>query len=84
VYAQCNAAAHGMGIVLLPTFVACGVPGLERVLPDSTSIRREVWASVRTEHGHLSRIKTVLQFLEYIFVRDAAFLEGRADDICQT
>jgi DNA-binding transcriptional LysR family regulator len=80
VFAQCNAAAHGMGIALLPTFVAAGVRGLERILPN-ISIRRDVWASVRTEHGHLARIKTVLDFLKYIFARDAAFLEGRADEI---
>ena len=31
VFAQCNAAIQGMGIVLLPTFVASGVDGLERM-----------------------------------------------------
>jgi DNA-binding transcriptional LysR family regulator len=81
VFAQCNAAAHGMGIVLLPTFVASGVRGLQRILPDTISIRREVWASVRTEHGHLARIKTVLSFLKYIFSRDAAFLAGKSNEI---
>jgi DNA-binding transcriptional LysR family regulator len=80
VFAQCNAAAQGMGIVLLPTFVACGVRGLERVLPE-ISIRREVWASVRTEHAHLARIKTVLDFLKHVFVRDAAFLDGKTSQI---
>ena len=83
VLAQCNAAAQGMGIVLLPTFVACGVRRLERVLPD-ISVRREVWASVRTEHGHLARIKTALKFLKHVFARDADFLEGRTEDIANT
>jgi DNA-binding transcriptional LysR family regulator len=81
VHAQCNAAAQGMGIVLLPTFVASGVQGLERILPDKICVRRDVWASVRTEHGHLARIETVHDFLKYIFSRDADFLAGRTNVI---
>src|SRR4051794_24628094 len=84
VFAQCNAAAQGMGIVLLPTFVACDVSGLQRILADKVSIRREVWASVRTGHGHLARIKTTLEFLKYIFSRDVDFLAGRAASIANT
>jgi DNA-binding transcriptional LysR family regulator len=84
VFAQCNAAAQGIGIVLLPTFVATGVRGLERILGDEVSIRREVWASVRTEHAHLARIKTALDFLKYIFARDADFLDGRTGEIVNT
>jgi DNA-binding transcriptional LysR family regulator len=79
VFAQRNAAEQGMGIVLLPTFVASDVPGLERILPDRISIRREVWASVRTEQSHLQRIKTILEFLKYIFIRDSDFLAGMPD-----
>jgi DNA-binding transcriptional LysR family regulator len=81
VLAQCHAAADGMGIVLLPTFVATGVRGLERILSEKVSIRREVWASVRTEQAHLGPIKTVLDCLKYIFARDAEFLDGRAEAV---
>ncbi len=84
VHAQCNAAAQGMGIVLLPTFVASGVQGLERILPDRVCVHRDVWASVRIEHGHLARIKTTLDFLKYIFSRDLDFLAGRTDEISNT
>jgi DNA-binding transcriptional LysR family regulator len=84
VLAQCNAAAQGMGIVLLPTFVACGVHRLERILADNVSIRRQVWASIRTEHGHLVRINTVLDFLKYIFARDSDFLDGKSGNISDT
>ena len=81
VFAQCNAAIQGMGIVLLPTFVASGVDGLERILGDEVSIRRDVWASARTEHGHLSRIKAVMKFLKFIFARDVEFLTGKKDTV---
>jgi DNA-binding transcriptional LysR family regulator len=81
VIAQCNAAVSGLGIALLPTFVAAGVTGLQRILPDKVSAHREVWVSVRTEQGHLSRIKSVTQFLKYIFARDTEFLSGKTDNI---
>jgi DNA-binding transcriptional LysR family regulator len=81
VFAQRSAAVQGMGIVLLPTFVASGVDGLERILDGEVSIRREVWASARSEHGHLARIKAVMAFLKYIFARDVDFLTGEKDTL---
>jgi DNA-binding transcriptional LysR family regulator len=81
VFAQRNAALHGMGIVLLPTFVASGVDGLERILDNEISIRRDVWVSARTEHGHLARIKSVMAFLKYIFASDVDFLAGKKDTV---
>jgi DNA-binding transcriptional LysR family regulator len=79
ILAQRNAAAGGMGIVLLPTFVAADEPKLVRILPDDVSVRREIWVSVRTEQNHLSRIKAVLQFLKSVIVSDANFLIGKAN-----
>jgi DNA-binding transcriptional LysR family regulator len=76
ILAQCNAAIAGLGIVMLPTFVAAGVAGLQRLLPD-TSVQRDVWLSVRAEQGHLPRIKAVTKFLTHIFERDRAFLLGQ-------
>lgn len=79
IIAQCNAAVAGQGIALLPTFVAIGVSGLQRILADKVCVQREVWVSVRTEQSHLSRIKSVIQFLKYIFSRDVDFLAGKTD-----
>jgi DNA-binding transcriptional LysR family regulator len=81
ILAQRNAAAEGMGIVLLPTFVAAGETNLVRVLPDQVSVRREIWVSVRTEQSHLARIKAVLQFLKGIIVNDADFLIGKTHSL---
>lgn len=81
VFAQCNAAVSGLGIALLPTFVTAGVIGLERILPNEISVRRDVWVSVRTEQSHLIRIKAVTQFLKYIFDRDIDFLSGNTDKL---
>lgn len=79
IIAQCNAAVAGIGIALLPTFVAMGVPGLRKVLPETVSVRREVWMSVRTEQADLARIRAVTRFLKHIFQQDADFLMGRTD-----
>lgn len=76
ILAQCNAAIGGLGIVMLPTFVAAGVTGLHRLFPD-TSVQRDVWLSVRAEQGHLLRIKAVIKFLNHIFEHDRAFLLGQ-------
>jgi DNA-binding transcriptional LysR family regulator len=80
ILAQCNAAVCGLGIALLPTFVAAGVAGLERILPEA-AVQREVWVSVRTEQAHLGRIKAVSRFLQFIFRRDADFLSGEPVDL---
>ena len=78
ILAQRSAAVSGLGIVLLPTFVAAGVTELQRIAPE-INVQREVWVSVRTEQGHLARIKSVTEFLRYIFNRDADFLLGTSD-----
>jgi len=80
IIAQCNAAVSGLGIVLLPTFVAAGVAGLQRILPDIV-VRREIWVSIRTEQSHLARNKAVMQFMRHIFTRDVDFLSGRTETL---
>ena len=79
IIAQCSAAVSGLGIVLLPTFVAAGVTELNRILPDQISVRRDVWMSVRTEQNHLVKIKLVSKFLKHIFESDVDFLLGKTD-----
>ncbi len=79
ILAQCNAAVAGAGIALLPTFVADGVPGLIRIIPDEAVVRREIWISVRKEQGALTRIRSVMKFLTHIFEMDRAFLMGAGE-----
>jgi DNA-binding transcriptional LysR family regulator len=81
IIAQCAAAVAGAGIVMLPTFVAAGVDGLARVLPEQASTRRDVWISVRVEQSALKRIKCVMQFLTHIFQTDREFLMGKVAEL---
>lgn len=78
ILAQTNAAVGGMGIVLLPTFVGAGVPGLARILPQ-VSVQRDVWVSARSEQRYQPRIKTVTRFLRHAFQQDRAFLLGEQE-----
>jgi DNA-binding transcriptional LysR family regulator len=82
ILAQSNAATGGLGIVMLPTFVAAGARGLQRLFPD-TSVQRDIWLSVRTEQTHLPRIKAVTKFLTHIFERDREYLLGQSAAITQ-
>jgi DNA-binding transcriptional LysR family regulator len=79
IIAQCNAAVTGLGIVMLPTFVAAGVPDLMRILPAEAQVRRNVWVSVRNEQASLARIRSTVKFLSQIFEWDRDFLLGRAE-----
>jgi DNA-binding transcriptional LysR family regulator len=80
ILAQSNAAAGGLGIVLLPTFVAAHATGLRRILP-SVSVLRDVWVSVRSEQRYQSRIKAVTRFLRHVFEKDREFLLGRMEKL---
>jgi DNA-binding transcriptional LysR family regulator len=79
IIAQCSAAEDGMGIAMLPTFVAAAVPGLVRLIPDQVMVRRDVWMSVRVEQSALARIQGVMKFLSHVFSIDADFLMGRTE-----
>jgi DNA-binding transcriptional LysR family regulator len=79
ILAQCNAAIAGVGIAMLPTFVAAGVPGLMRVIPEKAVVRRDIWISVRKEQGALTRIRSVMKFLTHIFEADRLFLLGETE-----
>ena len=82
ILAQCNAAIGGLGIVMLPTFVASGAHGLQRLFQD-VSVQRDVWLSVRTEQSHLRRIRAVTKFLSHIFEIDRDYLLGQRFAISQ-
>jgi DNA-binding transcriptional LysR family regulator len=76
ILAQSNAAAGGLGIVLLPTFVGAHVSSLHRVLPE-VSVLRDVWVSVRSEQRYQPRTKAVTRFLRHILEEDREFLRGK-------
>lgn len=68
--AQMNAAAGGLGIVLLPSFASAGRPDLIPVLPDIATTTREVWLNVHSDLQFALRIRTVVTFLKKTLKQD--------------
>lgn len=76
--AQYHAAVAGMGIAMLPTFVAASDPRLVPILPEQISVLRDFWLSVHNDLEHIPRVRLVLDFLKGLIKDNAAFLIGNA------
>ncbi|WP_322518266.1 LysR family transcriptional regulator [Rhodopseudomonas palustris] len=68
--AQMNAAAGGLGLVLLPSFATKGRNDLVPVLHDRMSTARELWINVHTDLQFVPRIRAVSSFLKATFKAD--------------
>lgn len=68
--AQMNAAAGGLGIVLLPSFATAGRPDLIPVLQDIATTTREVWLNVHSDLQFAPRIRAVRSFLRNTLKQD--------------
>jgi DNA-binding transcriptional LysR family regulator len=74
--AQMNAAAGGLGLVLLPSFAADGRDDLVPVLHDRASTTREVWINVHSDLQFVPRIRAVSSFLKSMFEADPMMQAG--------
>lgn len=61
--AQLNATAAGIGIAVLPCFMAEGHPQLRPVLPESVSILRTFWLLMHADNKNLARIRAVADYI---------------------
>ncbi|MEQ8322992.1 MAG: LysR family transcriptional regulator [Rhodospirillales bacterium] len=74
--AQYHATASGLGIAMLPTFVAGNDPRLVRILPNRIKVQRDFWLSVHHDLEHIARVKQVMKFLKNLIQDNADFLNG--------
>jgi DNA-binding transcriptional LysR family regulator len=74
--AQQNAAAAGLGLVLLPCFAGTPDPRLRPVLTGSVSVHRDIWLAVHEDFQFIARVKTVCRFLREAIAADQGFLLG--------
>lgn len=74
--AQYHATAAGLGISMLPTFVAGRDGRLVRVLADEVVVKRDFWLAVHNDLLHLVRVREVMSFLTDLIEREKAFLLG--------
>ncbi len=63
IQAQKAAVAAGLCLAVLPAFVAESTPGLVRVLPETTNLRRTYWLITRADEGRSSRIRHLCENL---------------------
>ena len=70
---QYVAASSGLGIAMLPSFVAAHNKDLRPVLPSHFSVR-DIWLSVHEDLLHIGRIKAVMNFLDKRVAADTSFL----------
>lgn len=76
--AQQNAAAAGLGLVLLPSFAGAPDARLRPVLSGVVSVHRDIWLAVHEDFQFIARVKMVCRFLRETITADQAFLNGRA------
>jgi DNA-binding transcriptional LysR family regulator len=70
---QYMAVSSGIGIAMLPSYVAAHNKNLRPVLPNYFSIR-DIWLSVHEDILHIGRIKAVINFLDKRIAADRNFL----------
>lgn len=78
--AQYHAAVGGMGVAMLPTFIAASDPRLVQILPEQISVLRDFWLSVHKDIEHIPRVRLVLDFLKNLIQENADFMIGRKMD----
>ena len=81
VIAQCQAVRSGLGIALLPCFLANRDPGLVPVLPELVNITRHFWLVAPAERRELARIKALWDYLRQVAHANEAFLMGRSANV---
>jgi DNA-binding transcriptional LysR family regulator len=77
VVAQLRAAEAGVGLALLPCYLA-EPAGLMRVLTRSADVRRELWLVLHSDLQHAPRVRVVVEFLAATAKARAAALQGWA------
>jgi DNA-binding transcriptional LysR family regulator len=71
--AQYMAASSGLGVAMLPAFVAVHNKDLRPILPRHFATR-DIWLSVHEDLLHIGRIKAVMSFLEKRVAMDRDYL----------
>lgn len=73
-----NACVVGMGIGVLPCFLAASEPTLERLSPAVLGTR-DVWLVVHPDRARVARVRVVMDFVAGVMTDEAALLHGRIE-----
>ncbi len=75
-YALLEAARQGLGLTVLPCYLADGVPGLMRLCAVDALPTREAWLAVHPDLQHAPRVRATIDLLVEAFQREAPRLRG--------
>jgi DNA-binding transcriptional LysR family regulator len=75
-----NAAIVGMGLAVLPCFLAEAEPTLRRLVPEVLG-SREIWLVFHPEVARIARVRRVIDFVTEIVGQEAWMLRGEAGAI---
>lgn len=73
---QANAAATGLGLALLPCFVADQMKSLTTVLPREVSIIRDLWLTVQEDIADEPHMEKLVDFLKALLASERRSLVG--------
>jgi len=73
---QANAAVNGIGLALLPCFLADQMPELVPVLGDASALERDLWVVTHEDLRHVARMEAVVNFLTATFKKESKILLG--------
>jgi DNA-binding transcriptional LysR family regulator len=77
---QRNAAAAGMGLVMLPSFLGVQDTRFRPLLVDQTAIKRDIWLATHEDLRSMARVKALTTFIKKRIAEDRDFLDGRTHD----
>lgn len=76
-YGQVIAAREGMGLAVLPCFVAATEPTLRRVPSEADAMAQELWLAVHTDLVASARVQAVADFVERTVIANVRALSGQ-------
>ncbi len=76
VVAQFTQAKAGLGLAILPCFLAAEAPSLQPVLEDEVSLTRSFWLAAQPERKRLARVEAVWQELKRLAASHQSLLMG--------
>lgn len=81
VVAQFYAARRGLGLAVLPCFLAAAASDLVPVLPGNAGVTRSFWLVAPTEHREVARVRALWDYLREVAELNRDYLMGDASDI---
>ncbi|MFN7008621.1 MAG: LysR family transcriptional regulator [Allorhizobium sp.] len=77
IFAQLTATRSGLGLCVLPIFIAERYPELQVVLEDEIDLCRHYWLACHHDIRQVARVRTVIEFLRGVVSGNALAFTGR-------